>query len=232
MPKKIEMNTDYSLVMATKNGEKFIAETLSSVLNQTLRPAQVIMVIDHATDDTVKVAKSVISDLEIYYSEGHGMVLATNLGISKVTSPYVAFLDHDDLWAPTKQEAQIEFLNQHLEFDVVCSGTRNFAKRIIDGKEIDTHRDFAAGRLFSASTFRTDCFTKFGQLDESQGHFQWLYEWWANATELGVKYAYLEEIHLLRRIHETNSWVSQTEVAHNQLLEMVRRHKKRNRETL
>jgi glycosyltransferase involved in cell wall biosynthesis len=220
-------HVDYSLVMATKNGEKLIAETLKSVLQQSLPPAQVIVVIDHATDRTVEVAKSVIPSAEIYYSEGHGMTPALNLGIGKATSTYISFLDHDDLWVADKQARQVEYLNQHSGIDVVCAGTRNFSVKTIDGKEIETHKDFPASRLFSASTFRRDVFDRVGLIDETEGHFQWIYQWWSEAGNKGIKYASLDEVHLLRRIHETNSWVSHKETAHQQLLEAVRRHKNR-----
>jgi glycosyltransferase involved in cell wall biosynthesis len=219
--------TDYSLVMATKNGEMLIAETLKSVLQQSLPPTQVILVIDHATDKTVEVATSIIPSAEIYYSEGHGMTPALNLGIGKATSTFVSFLDHDDLWVPEKQERQVKYLNDHPDIDVVSAGTRNFSTKVVNGQEIETHKDFPAGRLFSASTFRRDVFDRFGTIDESDGHFQWIYQWWGDATDKGIACASLEEVHLLRRIHETNSWVSQREAAHHQLLEAVRRHKNR-----
>ncbi len=221
------MTKEYTLILAVKDGAKLIAETLESVKGQTLQPAQIALVIDHAVDNTVDVALSVIPEIEIYYSEGHGMVPALNLGIDKARYEYLSFLDHDDLWQPNKQEQQIALLNERLEFDAVCSGTRNFLKRTIDGQEVSSSRDFSATRLFSASTFRRECFEKFGKVDESQGHFQWLYEWWSKATAEGISCAQIEEVHLLRRVHETNSWVTHQEEAHRQVLEMVRRHKNR-----
>ena len=218
---------EYTLIMAAKDGATLIAETLESVKAQTFKPAQIALVIDHAVDNTVEVALSVIPDIEVYFSEGYGMVPALNLGIEKARYGYLSFLDHDDLWQPDKQERQISFLNAHQEFDAVCSATRNFSKKTIDGQEISTSRDFNSARLFSATTFRRECFEKYGKIDESQGHFQWLYEWWSKASSEGISCAHLEEVHLLRRVHETNSWVTHQEEAHRQVLEMVRRHKNR-----
>jgi len=175
----------------------------------------------------VEIAQSVLPDSEIYYSEGHGMAPALNLGITRATSTYIAFLDHDDLWVPDKQQKQVKYLAEHAEIDVINSGIRNFSKKMVNGKEIEVGKDFSAGRLFSASTFRRNVFDRFGLIDESDGHFQWIYKWWGDAEKGGITTSAMDEVHLLRRIHETNSWVSQRDVAHHQLLEAVRRHKNR-----
>jgi glycosyltransferase involved in cell wall biosynthesis len=214
--------------MAVKDGEKFIVKTLESVMAQTLKPSQIVLVIDHAIDNTVDAAKSTVDDIEIYYSEAHGMVPAINHGISKARNEFISFLDHDDLWAPQKQEIQIELLNGKPEIDVVCSATRNFSVRNVNGANLETYRDFKPSRSFSASTFRRNCFTRFGMVDESLGHFQWLYEWWSRAAFAGIRVEFLEQIHLLRRIHETNSWVTEPEEARRQVFEVIRRHKSKN----
>ena len=221
------MSTDYTLVMAVKNGENLIAETLESVTAQTLQAKQIILVIDHATDNTVEFARSVADDIEIHFSEKHGVIPAMNLGIDLATSEYVAFLDHDDLWTPTKQAMQIEILNQKPSIDVVSSATRNFSKVTVEGIEQQVERDFASTRAFSSSTFRRDCFERFGKLDESLTHFQWLYGWWSHASSMNIQVENLEEIHLLRRIHESNSWVTHAEAARHDVLETIRRHMNR-----
>jgi glycosyltransferase involved in cell wall biosynthesis len=213
--------------MAVKDGAELIAETLASVMAQSLKPSQIVLVIDHAVDNTAEVATSVVNDIEIYYSEAYGTVPAMNLGIKKARSEYLAFLDHDDLWASAKQEAQINILIANPNIDVVCSATRNFSKKFVEGIEVEAHRDFSSTRSFSASTFRRNCFTRFGLIDESAGHFQWLYDWWSKASEQGISVEFLDDVHLLRRIHETNSWVTQPEEARRQVLETVRRHMNR-----
>lgn len=221
--------TEYTLIMGVKNAEIYIEETLKSVFAQSLLPNELIIVDDYSQDRTVEIAKSFDFDVKIISNKRSGLSAALNQGIQEAKSHYLAFLDADDLWLPTKQEKQISFLNENLSLEVVSSAALNFKKSEITDQYFESSREFPPSRLFTASTFRKETFLKYGLLDESQGHFGWLYEWWSRAGDAGIKYGQIEEILFHRRIHETNSWVLQKELATKTVLEIVRKNIARNK---
>ena len=89
----------FSVVIPLYNKEKYIAQTLTTVLKQSFSDFEIIIVNDGSTDSSEKIVQG-FSDYRIrYYStENQGAAAARNLGIEKTTSPYIAFLDADDLW--------------------------------------------------------------------------------------------------------------------------------------
>ena len=221
------MNQNYSLVMAVMNAEKYIGETLESVFSQTLAPTEVLIVDDFSTDKTVEIIESFPTKIQILNNTRSGMSAAMNLAIPLVTNEYIAFLDSDDIWAPTKAEKQVAFLNQNPTFDVVCAAAINFKKDNFEDLDFKVYREFGPSRLFTASTFRASTFEKYGYLDESVGHFGWLYAWWSRADELGISCGVIEEVLLQRRIHDSNSWVRRREEANKTLVNIARNNIKR-----
>lgn len=216
--------SNYALIMGVKNAEIYIEETLQSVFSQTLIPNEILMIDDFSQDRTIEIAKSFDLDIQIISNIRPGLSAALNQGICIAKSPYLAFLDADDLWLQTKQEKQIAFLNENSNFDVVSSAALNFKKSGIEDEHFESSKVFPPSRLFTASTFRKEAFTRFGLLDESQGHFGWLYEWWSRAGDAGIKWGQLEEVLFHRRIHKTNSWILQKELANKTIIEIVRKN--------
>jgi glycosyltransferase involved in cell wall biosynthesis len=216
--------TDYALIMGVKNAEVYIEETLQSVFAQSLLPSEILIIDDFSQDRTVEIAKAFDFDIQVISNKRPGLCAALNQAIPKAKSPYLAFLDADDLWLPTKQEKQINFLNENPVFEVVSSAALNFKKKLATDQHFESSRKFPPTRLFTASTFRKETFIKYGLLDESQAHFGWLYEWWSRAGDAGIKHGQIEEILFHRRIHETNSWVLQRELAVKTVIEIARKN--------
>jgi len=221
------MSHDYTLIMAVMNAEKYIGQTLESVFNQTLLPAEIIIIDEFSTDRTVEIIQSFSPNIKVLNNIRPGMSAAMNFAIPLVTNEYIAFLDSDDIWVPTKAEKQVEFLNQNTTVDVVCCAALNFRKDNLEDLDFKVYREFAPTRLFTASTFRASSFEKYGFLDESVGHFGWLYDWWSKASEGGINVASIEEVLLHRRIHESNSWVSRRDEANQTIVNIARNNIKR-----
>ncbi|MCW6511418.1 glycosyltransferase family 2 protein [Lichenifustis flavocetrariae] len=98
--KRSQNNT--AAVIALYNGEHFIERALKSVLSQTQRPNEVLVVDDGSTDKGVSVAESLSNHfpLRILRKPNGGQSSARNLGVAKSSSSLIAFLDQDDLWYP------------------------------------------------------------------------------------------------------------------------------------
>jgi hypothetical protein len=103
-----------SVVIPAYNAERFIAETLESVRNQTRSPHEVIVVDDHSTDGTAAAAERGGARVISASSESNrGASAARNDGIRAATGEYLALLDADDLWLPTHLERVAGLLDAH-----------------------------------------------------------------------------------------------------------------------
>ena len=99
-----------SVIIPTYNRASLLQEAIDSVLNQTYTNWEVIIVDDASEDNTEKVVKA-ISDSRVHYirhSQNKGGADARNTGIDNSQGDYVAFLDSDDIWEPTKLETQLD----------------------------------------------------------------------------------------------------------------------------
>ena len=89
--------TKVSIIVPVYNGEKYISKCIDSLLNQTLKDIEVIVVNDGSTDDTEKVVKSYTDErIKYYYQENGRQGKARNNGIRRATGEFLAFVDDDD----------------------------------------------------------------------------------------------------------------------------------------
>jgi glycosyltransferase involved in cell wall biosynthesis len=98
-----------SVVIATRNYGRYLAGAIRSVLEQTWRDLEIVIVDDGSTDDTPAVVRPFLADSRVRYyrTDGLGQSPAKNLGIQLSQAPLIAFLDGDDEWLPPKLERQL-----------------------------------------------------------------------------------------------------------------------------
>ena len=111
-----------SVVIPAYNASRFIAETLESVLAQTLQPDEVLVIDDGSTDDTAAIAESFAPRVRVFRRSNQRQAAARNFGVQQATSEWIAFNDADDLWEPNKLERQMEELARHPEADLCYTG--------------------------------------------------------------------------------------------------------------
>jgi glycosyltransferase involved in cell wall biosynthesis len=108
-----------SVVIPTFNGAPFLTDTLNSVISQTQKPAEIIVVDDASTDETTTLARSFARSCPIPLRlmstsrNSGGPSHPANLGIEAAQYEYIALLDHDDLMRPRRIEAQVKALAAH-----------------------------------------------------------------------------------------------------------------------
>ena len=113
--------TKVSVVVPCYNGERFIAQTLESILSQTHENIEIIVVDDGSTDATPAIVQGVPDERVRYLrQENAGVSEARNLGLSKAGGRLVAFVDSDDLLTPDFLESRIGFLDSHPGFQGCC----------------------------------------------------------------------------------------------------------------
>lgn len=96
-----------SVIIPVHNGEKFIAETLRSVLDQTVPPAEVIVVNDASTDRTAQVIEAFGAAITLIDVRCRDARVARNTGAARAAGYWLAFCDADDIWLPSKLEKQL-----------------------------------------------------------------------------------------------------------------------------
>lgn len=116
-------NVKVSIITPMHNSAKFISETINSVLNQTHKNFELILIDDCSSDETIKAVNVFLNDkrIKLFKNEkNYGAAYSRNLGIREATGEYIAFLDGDDLWSPTKLESQLKFMNEN-NVDFSCT---------------------------------------------------------------------------------------------------------------
>lgn len=115
------MTPTVSVVMAAKNYARFLPEAVESVFAQTLADWDLVVIDDGSTDDTPAAVEPFLRDPRVRYirSDRLGQPRAKNLGFGLSRGEFVAFLDADDAWEPTKLEKQLALFREKPEVGVV-----------------------------------------------------------------------------------------------------------------
>ncbi|RWF60507.1 glycosyltransferase family A protein, partial [Mesorhizobium sp.] len=116
----------YGVVIPAFNASTTIAETLQSVAAQTVRAELVVIVDDGSTDDLASAIVGADLPVKLLRQDNAGPGSATTRGIAALSTPFVATLDADDLWLPTKIEAQLAYLERSPQTAGVFTHQRNF----------------------------------------------------------------------------------------------------------
>jgi glycosyltransferase involved in cell wall biosynthesis len=115
-----------SIVIPLYNKSQWISQTLMSVANQTYKNWECIIVDDGSSDESLEIVKKFAlenkGEWRIFSQSNSGQAVARNFGISLARGRYIALLDADDLWLPSKLAKQIDYLEKHADVDIIfCS---------------------------------------------------------------------------------------------------------------
>lgn len=104
-----------SVVIPSYNSARYVVAAVESVLAQTFRDFEILVIDDGSTDETKEVLKKYGDVVRYLYKPNGGVSKARNYGIEKARGKYVAFLDADDLWMPEKLEKQVALLESNAD---------------------------------------------------------------------------------------------------------------------
>ena len=116
-----------SIITPCYNGEKYLAETIESVIAQTYLKWEMIIIDDGSKDNSVGIIKQYMqieNRIHLICQKNAGSAAARNLGIQHADGQYIALLDADDLWNKTFLEKQIKFMKERNAVCVYCSYKR------------------------------------------------------------------------------------------------------------
>jgi glycosyltransferase involved in cell wall biosynthesis len=149
-----------TVVINTYNHSQYIGRAIHSVLAQTFRPWEIIVVDDGSTDGTADEVRREFGDqVRYWYHANSGISNSRNVGIQLSSGSWIAFLDSDDFWMPEKLASQVEAIKSKPTVAmVVCDGVECTP----DGSVLDElrlpyplTRDVIRSRLRSRCTFTT-----------------------------------------------------------------------------
>ena len=115
----------FSVIIPVYNKERYIRKTIQSVLKQTFRDYEIIVVDDGSKDDSFKIVKSMQEDsIVLVQQENSGVAAARNTGIESARGEYIAFLDADDYWHPNYLEVIDDLITRFPQSDIIVSSYR------------------------------------------------------------------------------------------------------------
>ena len=104
---------DVSVIIPTLNRCNFLKRALDSVLTQTIKPKEIIVIDNGSSDNTKEMVCSLFPSVKFVKETRRGVSAARNKGIKLAKSEWLAFLDSDDLWKAKKLEKQLLFACQN-----------------------------------------------------------------------------------------------------------------------
>jgi len=121
------MSTAVSVVMPVWNGEEYLAESIDSILGQTFKDFELIVVDDGSTDRTLEILGSYRDErLRVHRRDHGGIVLALNYGLEVAEGKWIARQDADDISLPHRLETQWRMVNAHPQSVLCFSAVQGF----------------------------------------------------------------------------------------------------------
>ncbi|WP_339350163.1 glycosyltransferase family A protein [uncultured Alteromonas sp.] len=114
-----------SCIITTYNRPNLVGRAIESVLNQSYKNIEIILVDDHSSESYAPVIEKYKNDPRLTYSRNSRnlrLSASRNVGIGLAKGEFIAFLDDDDTWLPSKLQKQVSFLNNNSEY-VACTST-------------------------------------------------------------------------------------------------------------
>jgi glycosyltransferase involved in cell wall biosynthesis len=205
------MNTPaIDVIIAVYNGEKFIRESIESVLAQSWPNVNLILADDGSEDQTLSIAREISQKnprMHVLTLPHRGVSATLNTAIKYSSAPYIAFLDADDLWHSEKLSKQMEALSESncqmcfclmQEFEAVD-------KSLISGHK--ARKESIKGYSKIAFLAQREIFETNGMFDENIAIGDFV-EWYSRAIRKGQSVIMLDEVLAYRRVHDANTMLT------------------------
>ncbi|UCD29377.1 MAG: glycosyltransferase [Planctomycetota bacterium] len=195
-----------SVIIAVRNGERFLASAINSVLAQDYRPLEIIVVDGRSTDKTAQIAQS-FSRVRYIEQQERGIPDAYNIGIDAAQGELIAFLSHDDRWTPDKLSVQVKYITEHPEIQYTVARMKFFLEQdqpTPSGFRPELLQDDHVGRVMETLVVRKSLFAKIGLFRTDLSTAEDV-EWFARANDHGIKMAIIPKVLLYKRVHDSNS---------------------------
>lgn len=195
-----------TVIIPVLNRENFIAEAIESVLRQTYKDIELIVVDDGSTDDTSRIVKAFAERVRYVYKPHTTIGDTLNCGIELAKGDYFAFLDSDDCWTENKLERQIAELEKNQSVEAVFGLVQQIhqSRWTIEIQSLDVPPgQLLVGYVPGTMLIRRESFLRVGGYSSDIKIGEGL-DWYLRAKEKNLQTRVMSELMLRRRIHETN----------------------------
>jgi len=228
-----------SVIIPTYNRAIFLVEAINSVLEQTYKNYEIIVIDDGSTDSTSEIIKQFENKIRYFYQENKGPSAARNAGIKNAEGDLVAFIDSDDVWLAEKLSQQVQLFDENHRLGLVssayysCDSNLNINRVIKDDRL--TNKKYILRKLFVRNIFPTPtvlvkrvCFEKVGLFNESYGFA----EDWEMWMRIALKYdvAYIRTPLCRCRRHNSSITFRKEEENFNDWMKVIKENFKRGKE--
>jgi glycosyltransferase involved in cell wall biosynthesis len=210
------------VVIPVWNGERYLAEAIESVLDQTHSALDVVVVDDGSVDATPDVANGYAPRVRLIRRPREGLGATRNAGVDAVRGTYVAFLDHDDLWPPNKIERQLAAFDTREPPDLVFGHVQEFVSPELEDASLAVRcttelRPATVAGAMLASRAAVD---RVGPVPTQWVSADFL-AWLVAARRLGLREAMLPDHVLSRRIHDDNMSLREADLTRGEYVRIL-----------
>lgn len=201
-----------SIIIPSYNHENYIKDTIESIVNQTYKNIELIIIDDGSKDNSIKVIEKLNLKYEFLFikRENRGLCETLNEGISLSKGKYIAICASDDIYLENKIEIQVDFLENNLNYSMCYGKIIKFADN--GEKKFSDNRKCKSGKIFYdlmrtnfvpavTQMYRKEIFNEVGYFDKNL----WI-EDWDMLLRIAYKYeiGFIDEYLALYRMHENN----------------------------
>jgi glycosyltransferase involved in cell wall biosynthesis len=194
------------VVIPVRDGERYLAEALDSVLTQSHPPHDVVVVDDGSKDATVTVAERYTPRVRCVSQAAAGIGAARNRGVDEVRGELLAFLDGDDAWPADRLERQVGAFAESPRPDLVFGHIEQFVSPELDAAaraELVCPDRPQPAFLANTMLLPRTVWERVGPFSTQAVRSEFL-DWLLRAREHGLREVMLDDTVLRRRLHATN----------------------------
>ncbi len=183
------------------NCEKYIESAIESVLNQTYKDIEIIIVDDGSTDDTPKLIKQYAGEVKYIRQANSGSAAARNLGIASARGYFISFLDSDDTWDKNKIFLQLECFDNNPEIEACLCNIK-----LINEKEtgiLDDQYVIVTPYTVCSILIKTDAVKKVGLFNTNLKYGEDT-DWFMRMRNLAIPIKILKDKLVYARLHKNN----------------------------
>jgi glycosyltransferase involved in cell wall biosynthesis len=203
-----------SVILPTYNRAQLLNISINSVLSQTYRDFELILIDDCSTDSTSSVLDSITDDRVrvIKNTSNKGIAAVRNIGVMNSRGKYIAFLDDDDEWLPDKLEKQVKIIEEsspvlgcvYTGIIIIMDGSNNTSQTKVSHFRKNILNNLLFNNFITTSTMliKKECFEKTGLFDESIPYGE-DYDMWIRIAEI-FEFENISEPLVKYRIHSNS----------------------------
>lgn len=124
-PITFDISPEISVILCTYNREKYLSKCIDSVINQTFKNWELVVVDDGSQDDTFSIVNPYLEkhkNIRYLKHQNRKLAYAKNVGIQASFGKYITFIDSDDTYAPEHLSSRLDYMKNHPDIDLIQGG--------------------------------------------------------------------------------------------------------------